>query len=147
MIQLLFRFSFVFTLRNQQTQILSVALSSSSPCYFSPSHATITPSPYIFFVLPEVCVCVFVYVCVRGISHAVISSQQLFKQLKEKVFFCQKALSLFPWCYYYVKIPQKKRGGGKKINVPHHRQQPQHRRLRRSSTNANTCIHRQQEAG
>lgn len=49
--------------------------------------------------------------------------------LKWKVFLCHKAVSLFPWCYDSVKIPEKTEGGEKKINVPLHQQQSQPSRL------------------
>lgn len=82
------------------------------------------------FVVPYVCVCVCisVSVCV-GLPMLLSAASRHSLQLKWKVFLCHKAVSLFPWCHYYVKIPEKTEGGEKKINVPHHQQQSQPSRL------------------
>lgn len=64
------------------------------------------------FVSLHVCACVWLPMLLSAASRHSL-------RLQWKVFLCHKAVSLFPWCYDSVKIPEKTEGGAKrKINAP-----------------------------
>lgn len=63
-----------------------------------------------------VCMCFSVSVCV-WLPMLLSAASRHSLRLKWKVFLCHKAVSLFPWCYDSVKIPEKTEGGEKKKSM------------------------------
>lgn len=85
-----------------------------------------------------VCACVWLPMLLSAASRYSL-------RLKWKVFLCHKAVSLFPWRYDSVKIPEKTEGGEKKSMSPITDSSLSLAGFRHASTHASTCTHRQWE--
>lgn len=111
--------------------VSKLQLSEKRPlsCLFSQSHVTIIPLPYMWELRGALHVHVCVYfckclcACVCVITHAVISSKLPFTPAEMKGFPLSQSSFFVSMVLWFCQNPRENRGGRKKINVPHHRQQ------------------------